>query len=76
MKGRTEVDRKVINRTTRRCLRHAKRCGLAGKKKFETKRKARLAAEYLSREFDKPFRIYECPVCGKWHTTTSAERVA
>ena len=62
------------SRSAIRNRRHAKKCGLQGKRKYKTKRKARIEAQLAARELDRDFFIYLCPACGAWHTTTKAPR--
>lgn len=39
------------------------------KDKFETLKKARIAARVRGKKLKKVFQAYHCPICGKYHLT-------
>lgn len=52
-------------------------CRTTGKDIFATEDQARVAAAALVRRRNaqgRPTNLYECPFCGKWHTTTHPRR--
>jgi hypothetical protein len=49
----------------------AKRRMCFDKKKYSTQTAAINATIGSSRSFGKPLRFYKCPLCGKWHISSS-----
>lgn len=65
-----------MRRAALRAMKGAKRrpCPHGGKRTYSTRRKARLAAEYISRTQEEKNFYYRCPKCGGWHITHQAPR--
>jgi formate dehydrogenase maturation protein FdhE len=49
----------------------AKRRMCFSKKRYTTQTAAINATIGSSRSFGKPLRFYKCPLCGKWHVSSS-----
>lgn len=53
--------------------RHTSRCGVNGKVKFRTKRKAQRAIETVRAAHGVNLRAYKCPFCEGWHFTSQSK---